>query len=319
MLFLGFVWARSSPRTPPYSGWGHFALGASAEHHTATSSNQRVLMGSVVYNIPVAMIESYRGRPVVVRSQDPADFPKCLMNDDLENLAYIQLLSPKTGLDALFQWGPSIPVDLVMLNPERGFPRLYEYSQLLPRHPVRVSIPVIPGFGKSVKLAVSLSFAIKLEVGQPDPALEKELSQVLNLYLHQPTVSQPIEPFHSILFAFYHDEPATLWAVQEEDPSCCRYITDQGEETIAKRFAGEDLGEDVGSFVEVFESELLIEKGECSYCEFLEYCCGYFKWPQKEFSCEGVKAIFRTLKDAAEELQKDHAAYLETRREGQPR
>jgi hypothetical protein len=265
----------------------------------------------LTYNIPAAMAGSYRDLNIIVRSHDPLEFIECLSKDDLKNLLYIQLLSLSSDVDILLKWGVSVPVDLVMANPDTEFPLLYKHAELLNRHPVRVSIPVTRGFNKVVRLAASLNFAVKLEIGQLDGGLVEEMFQTLNFYLHHSTVSQPIEYFHSILMAFYHERPITIWEIQEEDPGLFRYVTNQGKETISKRFVEVDVRGDLASFIEEFKLELLAEKRECYSCEFLDNCGGYFKWPHKEFGCDQVKTIFQALKDAAIELKKDYADSLD--------
>lgn len=264
---------------------------------------------SVVYNIPVSMVETYAGRSLIVRSRDPAEIVEGLSMEDLARVSYVQVLSIHPDLERLTLWGQNIPVDLVVQDPERDLPLLYQCSSLLARHPVRVSVPVAPGFSKVVKLAVSLNFAVKLQVFQPDPFLFEELSRAAHWYLRHATVSQPIEYFHSLFLAFYRGDPVTLWAIQEEDPSHNRYITDEGKETLSKRFAEGDLKGEVTSFVTRFRDELIAEERECSSCEFLGNCSGYFKWPSREYRCDGVKALFETIKDAAEELRGDLAAF----------
>ena len=94
----------------------------------------------------------------------------------------------------------------------------------------------MPGLYKAAKLAISLNFAVKLEVVQRlDQPVIDELGQVLDLYLHRPNVAAPIEFFHSTFLALYRG--------------------------------------------------------------------GYFKLPDKQYQCDGVKGLFRTLKEAAGDLQ----------------
>ncbi|WP_169247682.1 hypothetical protein, partial [Candidatus Competibacter phosphatis] len=83
-----------------------------------------------------------------------------------------------------------------------NFPCCIATATLLDNHPTRVIVPVAPGFGKAVKVAVSLDFAVRLEVEQPEPALIEEMAAVLEFYLHQSTVAQPIEYFHGSLQGF---------------------------------------------------------------------------------------------------------------------
>jgi hypothetical protein len=264
---------------------------------------------SIVYNILDTMIEAYRGRNLIVRGHDPSVMVQRIATHDLETLAYLQILSLGGNLDGLMRWEHAVPVDLVVQNPEADLPLLYRYATMRAERPVRVTVPVVPGFSKVVKLALSLDFAVKLELSQPEPALLEELLQVTGLYLHQSTVSQPVEYIHGMFLAFFRGDPATLWTVQEEDPSRNRYITDQGMETISARFAGVDLKHGVTSFIKRFTEELLTEKHECTRCGFLERCLGYFKWPRKEYRCDGVKAVLQKLKDAAEELKADLSSF----------
>ena len=273
---------------------------------------------SVVYNIPVRMVEQYRGRPVIVRSDQASELAARVSEEYLKDLVCVQLLSLDGEVDDLIHWGELAPVDIVMRDPAE-FPKLYRYSELLENHPVRVSIPVVPGCSKAVKLAVSLNFAVKLVVAQqPDQALIEELAQVLDLYLHRPNVAQPVEYFHSTFLGFYHGEGPTLWSVQEEDPTAVRYVTDEGKQTISPRLEGISFGTDYGSVVADYQQALLAEKGECDGCEFWDNCGGYFKWPEKQYHCDGVKSLFRTLKEAAGELKRELKSFDESQGEMQP-
>jgi hypothetical protein len=110
----------------------------------------------------------------------------------------------------------------------------------------------------------------------------------------------------------------TLWDIQEEDPAALRYVTEDGRETIARRLDNGDVGTvtgDPGTFLTDLKAAVLTEQSECSHCEFFANCGGYFKWPCKEYSCDGVKTLFRTLHEAAGELAHDLAAFSATRTE----
>src|SRR5262249_47994485 len=173
-----------------------------------------------------------------VRSQDPAALVQALPEGEREKLVGVQLLSLAADVDTLANWGYGVPVDLVMLSPDTEFPLLYRHAKLLDKHPVRVSIPVLPEISKGVKVASALRFTIKLEVGQPEPCAIEGLRSVLDFYLHHPSVSQPVEFFHTSLMSLYNWNPVTLWDVQEEDPAYVRYVMDDGQKTIARRPIG---------------------------------------------------------------------------------
>jgi hypothetical protein len=273
------------------------------------------LIDPLVYNIPASMVAAYRGRNLIVRSRDPAELIEYVSTEDLPGISYLQILALGADVHPLVHWGDTIPVDLVVQDQDDDLPKLYRWSPLLANHPVRVTIPVVPGFSKAVKLSVSLNFAVKLKVSLTGPAPAGEMLRVLDAYLHQTTITQPIEYFHSVFLSFYRKEPVRLWAIQEEDPAYVRYIGDDGEETISRRCEEYRRDGDMSSFVPKLKKELLAEGGPCSGCEFFEPCAGYFRFLRRNYVCESEKAVFKTLKGAAEDLRGDVASFCSGDRE----
>lgn len=268
-------------------------------------------MNSITYNIPAHLILGYSGRKTIVRSHYPAEIVQHLAGQNLENVQYVQLLTVDLDAEAqtlLSNWAIRVALDLVIRNPETEFPLLYNFSKLIDRHPIRVTIPVKPGFVKAVKLALALHFAVKLDVGQPDEALIEEMSEVLDLYLHRSGVSQPVEFFHSLFVSSYKQDPTSVWIVQEEDPEYFCFVTDDGSETFSKRFAGCDPTNASGGTTRINDLTDSATPHECDTCKFLPTCRGYFKWPDSSFSCNGVKSIFSAIDSAAEELRENVAA-----------
>lgn len=277
------------------------------------------IMDPVTYNIPPELVTAYRGRSIVVRASDPGAIVKQLSGESLDLVQYVQLVSAgidPESLTPLANWGLGIPLDLVLNDPVVEFPLLYNFSKLVDKHPVRVSIAVKPGFTKAVKLALALNFAIKLVVGQPEPALIDEMREVLDLYLHRAQVAQPIDYFHGLFLSYFRQEPATLWSIQEEDPDQFCFVSDEGHETVSPRFAGIDPRGDTND-AEAAEGGPHIAL-ECDQCAFVDRCGGYFKWPDRSFSCDGVKTIFGTLNDAAAELRNDLEVYAGSTGGAQP-
>ena len=260
-------------------------------------------MNPIIYNIPASRIHDYQERLVILRTANTAEIRELLSESLLDRLVYLQLLSLEFVETESGYWPEGMPLDIHISNPDRDFALLYRFSRLLDSHPVRVSIPVTPGFGKALKVAASLNFTVKLIVGQVAEDSIEELNRALDLYLYQSTNVQPIEFFHSVLLAMYHKEPATLWEIQEEDPSRNRYIAKNGVEYLSARFADRNLPLDEdAACIETFKHQCLDEQGECSGCEFFERCASYFKWPDREYSCKGIKGIFSHIRDAGQEL-----------------
>jgi len=260
----------------------------------------------VIYNIPVSRMEDYAHCPVVARSRDPRELYEVAAGKGRDTpLAYLQLLDARRDSGPLTRRVPGVPVDLVMGDTEKELALLYEHTPLTARGPVRVTVPAGKGFAGAVRLATSLNFAVKVETGQPSSALVDELLKILDLYLHGATVTQPVEFFHSVLSGLCREESFSLWEIQEEDPLLFRHVHENGRESLAGRF--KECEEAPVVFMERFPKKVLEERGECSLCEYFSFCSGYFKWPDGDFPCEGVKRIFATLREAAEELKRDLA------------
>lgn len=264
------------------------------------------------YNIPLALIDSYPDRPLIVRAANPVAVVQTLSPQHLDNLVALQLLDIAADLDELEQWGAGLPIEMVLKDPESETMKLYRLCKLQRLHPVRVVAPIVAGFSKAVRVASFLRLPVKLEGTQPDPPLLEELAETLEFFLHNKAVSEPIDYFNGLLTAMLHKQPLTLWSIQEEDPALIRYVTDEGVETVARRPFVRDEG------LETFHFELmkrvLSDDAECASCEFFLNCGGYFKWPNREFSCAGIKRVLHRLRDAAYELQDDLSLYP-TRRE----
>jgi hypothetical protein len=261
-------------------------------------------MNELIYAVPVERVPDYRGHRLIVRTRDPTMLFTALDEEDLGRVAAVQILSLDADSEALNAWAPGLPLELVMNDPAE-FPLLYRHTNLLDNHPARVVIPVRPDFSKAVKVAVALDFAVRLEVGQPDPGLIEELTAALEFYLRQPTVAQPIEYFHSSLLGFYHDQPVPLWVVLDEHPDCLRAVADDGGESLPGRLAGVQVALAPDAGLEVWIEQVLATAGECRNCEFLGSCGGYFKWPHGDYDCAGVKRVFGLLREAAAELRRD--------------
>lgn len=261
-----------------------------------------------IFNVPLELIDSYPDRPLIVRAADPAAVVQTLSPEHIEKLVALQLLDISAELEELEQWSEGLPIEVVLNDPESETMKLYRLCKLQRLHPVRVVVPMVAGFSKAVRVASFLRLPVKLEGAQPDSSLLDELAETLEFFLHNKAVSEPIDFFNSLLTAMLHRQPLTLWSMQEEDPALVRYIAADGTETVARRpFAAGD--EELDTFHFELMKRVLSDDTECASCEFFLNCGGYFKWPNPDFSCAGIKRILYRLREAAHELQDDLSLY----------
>ncbi len=253
------------------------------------------------YNIPASLVNSFRDKKVVVRSKNAAELVDSLAEVARDQLIYLQLLS-LVDPAPLSKLSEPVQLDLVMQG-DSEFSHLYRFAELGKSHPIRVTVPLSQGCARTVKLAISLDFRVKLRLTLLDDTLVDELTGILEYYLHHRTASQPIEFFHSVLMAFYLKQVVTVWDIQEENPSRFRYVSESGRIEFPRPLLTDYGPADGNCFLDDYKMQLFLEQGDCSACLYFSVCLGYFKIPDKNFDCRGVKKLFQMIKDACTELE----------------
>lgn len=251
----------------------------------------------LIYNVPASLAGVYHGKPIKQRTTDPGLLLGSLDETDLDLLVSIQIEDLDCDLTTLQQSCYAVPLELMVTDPAVDFFKLYSFSALVEFFPIRACITLCPGFGKAIRVAAALHFEVKLVLGQPQAAIIPELINVLDFYLYNSGVTEPVEFFHSLLLACCHDQPVNIWAVQEEDPLMFRRVDADGRESFPGRLAGCDT-------LPVHPSS----HSGCHTCLYYGPCRGYFKWPDHDYDCRGIKQIFARIETAAKQLKSDIAA-----------
>lgn len=194
--------------------------------------------------------------------------------------------------------GNDVAIDVIVSNPATQYAAIYRLVDVRNVRPVRVTIPVVKGFLKSLRLAVSIHLPVRLLPGQPGPEVIGELEEALEYYLHDPMVEVPVEFFHSLLALARGAAGPDLWIATEQDPDV---------------FALPDWTspKEVG-FVDQHLAQLEATGAECATCPWKMVCRGFFKVPDSEYSCVEIVPILNRIGQAGEEMKMDLAAYEKT-------
>jgi hypothetical protein len=264
---------------------------------------------TLLYNVSPHGLGNVEADGVVIRSQDPAVLVECASRLDPDKIVHFQLLSLAHEPEILQELPEPIPLELMVDDVGSQYALLYRYADLLKTRPIRVRVPVEPGFGKVVKIATALEFAVMLETGQPDPPAVEEMMTILETYLYQSTMSAPVEFFHSLLIAYFRSETLTIWEIQEEDPGVWRYLTDDGVTVLSKRLLSvPELSK--AKSMEDLRALVPSRNAQCTSCNFLENCQGYFKLPDASYRCGEIIKLLGFIEEAAQDLRKDYDASL---------
>jgi hypothetical protein len=243
------------------------------------------------------LAEKIRPRQFVAIFQSREEFLRWL-RDPVPGVEWLQvedMLNDPEVWSVAAQGQSKIPLDVVLSDPAAEFASLYRLVDVRIVRDVRVTIPVVPGVMKALRLAVSLQLPVRLLPGQPSNDALTVLGQALEFYLHDSSVETPVEFFHSLLAAMRGADTGSLWSILEQDPAIFAHTGSDGSASVAPDWAVNRL------------RTLVAQGAECAECPWQRLCGGYFKQPDPAYSCAGVKTIFATLQAAAEEIGRDLA------------
>ncbi|PTY04103.1 hypothetical protein DB346_04740 [Verrucomicrobia bacterium LW23] len=233
--------------------------------------------------------------------------------------------------------------DVVVLNPAVEYSAIYRLVDVHAVRRVRITMPASAGFSKAVRLAGSLGLPVRIVPGQPSAEVVRELEQAADFYLHHAMVEAPMEPFHTVL-AMMHESggensaatatvaagnasarpeaglakgqegerkypPGALWIILEEDPALYVRLNAEGVPLYPRtnRPVEPEKLPRLADFVTDHMQSLVEEGSECSRCKWFEMCGGYFKWPDRDYVCQGVGSLFSRLHAASREMAADLA------------
>lgn len=241
--------------------------------------------------------------PLVVIARTPLEFCRWLQHAT-PAVQWIQveglLGEPEVWATAARKEG-DVALDVVIDDPASDYAALYRLVDVRNVRDVRVTIPVVPGFTKALRLAVSLHLPVRLLPGQAVEAALTELQEAVPFYLHDPMVETPVEFFHSCLASMQGVLSSDLWMILEQDPNEFPHHDDDGNHLAPAGIDGVFSADFVADHLE----ELTAARAECAECRWKDLCRGYFKLPDQGYSCDGIVKVFDALQEAADQMTVD--------------
>ncbi len=260
--------------------------------------------------LPSALAETAGAEPFVVIVRSPEELSRWL-GVSLPGLQWLQVEGMLGDSDAWMEAAHSdseISFDLILANPALEFSDLYKAADTSALRDVRVTVHARPGLIKALRLAAALRLPVRILPGQPSADILAELKEALDFYLHEPAVEAPVEFFHSLLAGSQGVDSGSLWMILEEDPAAFLQYDSEGGILLPRAGGFGSAGSLPTEFVEDLLKSLLAEGAECTTCPWQQSCRGYFKWPDRSYSCEGIKELFSGIEAAADEMARDVAS-----------
>ncbi len=147
-----------------------------------------------------------------------------------------------------------------------------------------------------------------------------EAISVVRLFLHDPGITDRVDPFMDILGALVRREAVSLWAILGPDPSARVFVTPDGRigatpdavgpGCAVSEFAAQWRTSEAGQAVDHFLFSLPQHNSDCLACPFFCVCEGYGAW---RGSCQTWRAVLAVLSRAAGRLRVNGAAAVYTR------
>lgn len=147
--------------------------------------------------------------------------------------------------------------------------------------------PASIGDGTMAIMAASLDVPVRLAFSEDWP--EDVLNEILDYFLHSPTLSAPIEPFYTLAGAVAGQSEATFWDIFGERLGRHWYIDDERRVTLSPRWAeqGRFFGSADDSDAALRESALwtelsglrdamFIQQKPCAFCAHFPCCAGFW-------------------------------------------
>jgi hypothetical protein len=247
-----------------------------------------------VFSVPVGLAHTHPTGPIVLRVKEPAEVSK-LDGVALDRVVWLEV--PLRLAEQL--WPAGAPLDVVLEDPEGEAAGLYTLSRIRYDHPIRVTIPGLPGMARAARIAMALGLPVRLMTQQPSPQVLAGLDEVLNIYLHDSQTSAPVEFLQAALAWWLHGDAPPPWVALEIDPDWYPRAGDNSFPPVGAWPPQER------EFVSRWIARLVEAGAECAACHFRDWCQGFFKWPDTSYSCDGVKRLLVHLEESAAQIARD--------------
>lgn len=147
---------------------------------------------------------------------------------------------------------------------------------------------------------------------------EEVLSELLDYFLHSPTLDVPIEPFFSLAGAIGQQNKVTLWELFDEVVGQHYFVDTQRQVSLSRRWADRDMWfgdatesthgfetSELWNTLEELRQRVFSMQTPCAFCEHYPYCEAF--WMTAEHADESCR-VWRGLMDRMVAAFRDQTA-----------
>jgi radical SAM protein with 4Fe4S-binding SPASM domain len=164
---------------------------------------------------------------------------------------------------------------------------------------------------RNVNFLTSLNFRVHVETSALGE-LENSLLDAADFYVHNPILTTPVEPFHTLLHTICIGRGHNMWAIEAENVKTNFYVSHDGEVSLSKRWNADGLNyatlddpwerivnSELFQKLSDFRNELFRNKSPCVFCAYLDLCGGFLRAIDASWPCELWQQVFCVLRDEA--------------------
>jgi len=161
---------------------------------------------------------------------------------------------------------------------------------------------------RNVNFLTSLNFQVHIYTNSAND-VDDSLEFTADFYLHNPLLTIPIEPFHTLLCTLNHGQGYNLWDIESENVLSNFYVTESGAVSLSKRWNsnglnycsinsswGQLIRSDLFRKLSSFKSELFRQMDCCIFCANFDLCGGFLRAVDSDRPCELWQRVFLTLR-----------------------
>ncbi|MBF0106725.1 MAG: hypothetical protein HQM16_15540 [Deltaproteobacteria bacterium] len=188
-----------------------------------------------------------------------------------------------------------------------GLAAITDHEELLRQTRPVFLVPLDKNTIKCINFATGLNFPVHI-VAETSSDKNRVLKKVLEFYLHNPLLTVPIEPLHTLIQTTARGAGFNLWDTELENWKSDFFVSDRLRVSLSGRWLDQkkSYGDTTDTWKKItasklyqhhanYKQNLFKQKSPCVFCPHLAPCGAYLRALKPDKPCEHWKETFKKL------------------------